>query len=64
LERACTLSQDGAIGPIFEGDMPPKKMTPKSGAVNSTITGILLKDNPIGRGKLLTCSSPLYAFAL
>jgi hypothetical protein len=25
LERACTPSQDGAIGPIFEGDMPPKK---------------------------------------
>jgi hypothetical protein len=43
LERACTPSQDGAIGPIFEGDMPPKKMTPKSGAVNGTITGILLK---------------------
>jgi hypothetical protein len=25
LERACTPSQDGAIGPIFEGDMPLKK---------------------------------------
>jgi hypothetical protein len=41
-ERSCTVSQDGAIGPIFEGDMPPKKMTLKSGAVNGTITGILL----------------------
>jgi hypothetical protein len=29
LERACTPSQDGAIGPIFEGDMPPKKNDPK-----------------------------------
>jgi hypothetical protein len=28
--RSCTVSQDGAIGPIFEGDMPPKKMTPFS----------------------------------
>jgi hypothetical protein len=24
LERACIVAQDGAIGPIFEGDMPPK----------------------------------------
>jgi hypothetical protein len=24
LERACIVSQDGAIGPVFEGDMPPK----------------------------------------
>jgi hypothetical protein len=24
LERACITSQDGAIGPIFEGDMPLK----------------------------------------
>jgi hypothetical protein len=42
-EQSCTVSQDGAIGPIFEGDMPLEKMTPKSGAVNGTITGILLK---------------------
>jgi hypothetical protein len=41
-ERACPLYQEGAIRPIFEGDMPPKQMTPKSGAVNGTITGILL----------------------
>jgi hypothetical protein len=25
-ERSCTVSQDGAIGLIFEGDMPPKKV--------------------------------------
>jgi hypothetical protein len=37
-ERSCTVSQDGVIGPIFEGDMPPKN-DPKSGAVNDTITG-------------------------
>jgi hypothetical protein len=43
LERgSCILSKRGAICPIFEGDMPPKKYTPKSGAVNGTITGILL----------------------
>jgi hypothetical protein len=24
-ERSCTVSQDGAIGPIFEGDMPLEK---------------------------------------
>jgi hypothetical protein len=22
-KRSCALSQEGAIGPIFEGDMPP-----------------------------------------
>jgi hypothetical protein len=26
--------------------MPPKKMTLKSGAVNGTITGILLREDP------------------
>jgi hypothetical protein len=36
-EKAYALSQEGAIGPIFEGDMPRKKMTPKSGAVSGTI---------------------------
>jgi hypothetical protein len=41
-ERTCPLYQEGAIRPIFEGDMPHKKMTPKSGAVNGTITGKLL----------------------
>jgi hypothetical protein len=29
LERACIVAQDGAICLIFEGDMPPKKMTLK-----------------------------------
>jgi hypothetical protein len=24
-ERSCTVSQDGAIGPSFEGDMPLEK---------------------------------------
>jgi hypothetical protein len=41
-ERSCTVSQDGAKGAIFEGDMPPKEITLKSGAVNGTVTGILL----------------------
>jgi hypothetical protein len=36
-ERSCTVSQDGAICPIFEGDMRSKN-DPKSGAVNGTIT--------------------------
>jgi hypothetical protein len=42
LERGCIRSKKGAICLIFEGDMPPKKYTPKSGAVNGTINGILL----------------------
>jgi hypothetical protein len=28
-ERACIVAKKGAICPIFEGDMPPKKYTPK-----------------------------------
>jgi hypothetical protein len=28
------VSKKRAIGPIFEGDMPPKKITLKSGAVS------------------------------
>jgi hypothetical protein len=28
-EQACPLYQEGAITPIFEGDMPPEKKTPK-----------------------------------
>jgi hypothetical protein len=32
----------GAIGPIFEGDMPPLKMTPKYGAASGIIAGELL----------------------
>jgi hypothetical protein len=46
-ERTCPLYQEGAIRPIFEGDMPPKKMTPKSCPVNGTVTGILLKQTSI-----------------
>jgi hypothetical protein len=38
LERGCIVSKKGAIGPIFEGDMPLyKKMTPFAGAVNGTL---------------------------
>jgi hypothetical protein len=29
-ERACIMAKKGAICPIFEGDMPPKKYTPKT----------------------------------
>jgi hypothetical protein len=28
-ERACIVAKKGALCPIFEGDMPPKKYTPK-----------------------------------
>jgi hypothetical protein len=42
LLNGVALSQEGAIGPFFEGDMLLKKKTPKSGAVNGTIAGILL----------------------
>jgi hypothetical protein len=28
-ERACPLYQEGAVTPIFEGDMPPLKKRPK-----------------------------------
>jgi hypothetical protein len=28
-ERACPLYQEGALTPIFEGDMPPKKRPQK-----------------------------------
>jgi hypothetical protein len=28
-ERACIVAKKGAICPIFEGDMPPIKYTPK-----------------------------------
>ena len=28
-ERACPLYQEGAVTPIFEGDMPPYKKGPK-----------------------------------
>ena len=38
------LYQEGAITPIFEGDTPPKKMTPNSGANIGAIAGELLKD--------------------
>jgi hypothetical protein len=37
------VAKKGAICPIFEGDMPPKKCTPKIGANIGAITGILLK---------------------
>jgi hypothetical protein len=33
-ERGFPLYQDGALSPIFEGDMPPKKKTPKGNPVN------------------------------
>jgi hypothetical protein len=36
-ERACPLYQDGALTPIFEGDMPHKKKTPNVCPVNGTI---------------------------
>jgi hypothetical protein len=41
-ERACPLYQEGALTPIFEGDMPPKKRTPKSGPNIGAIAGVLL----------------------
>jgi hypothetical protein len=43
-ERACPLYQEGALTPIFEGDTPPKKKTPKSGANIGAIAGVLLKE--------------------
>jgi hypothetical protein len=41
-ERACIVAKKGAICPIFEGDMPPKKRTPKYNAANGIIAGELL----------------------
>jgi predicted TIM-barrel enzyme len=32
LERRCTVSQEGALSPIFVGNTPRKNSTPKSGA--------------------------------
>ena len=29
VERRCTVSQDGAVGPFFEGNIPPQKIDPK-----------------------------------
>jgi hypothetical protein len=42
LEKGCIVSKKGAIGLIFEGDMPLKKKKPKIGATIGAITGILL----------------------
>jgi hypothetical protein len=36
------VAKKGTICPIFEGDMPPKKYSPKIGANIGAITGILL----------------------
>jgi hypothetical protein len=36
------VARKGAKGPIFEGDMPPKKMTPKCNAASGIIAGELL----------------------
>jgi hypothetical protein len=33
------LYQEGTLTPIFEGDMPPKKRTPKSGSNIGAIAG-------------------------
>jgi hypothetical protein len=37
------VAKKGAICPIFEGDMPPKKNTPKYNAASGIIAGELLK---------------------
>jgi hypothetical protein len=36
-ERGCIVAKKGAKGPIFEGNMLPKKCTPFSCAVNGAI---------------------------
>jgi hypothetical protein len=41
-ERRRTVSQYGSFSPIFEGDMPPEKRTPKYDAASGTIAGVLL----------------------
>ncbi|MGK3737466.1 MAG: hypothetical protein ACI90V_004311 [Bacillariaceae sp.] len=41
-ERACPLYQEGAITPIFEGDMTPLKKTPNHGRYMTAIAGVLL----------------------
>jgi hypothetical protein len=58
-ELACPLYQEGAITPIFEGDMPPPKKTPKSGANIGPIAGVLLSLNltPIEGGGSLNSMS-------
>jgi hypothetical protein len=43
------VARKGANRPIFEGETPPKKMSPNIGADIGAITGILLKiDNSTG----------------
>jgi hypothetical protein len=41
-EKGCIVAKKGAKGPIFEGDMPPTKMTPKYDAASGIIAGELL----------------------
>jgi hypothetical protein len=41
-ERACIVANKGANRPIFEGEMPPKKCTPKYNAASGIIAGELL----------------------
>jgi hypothetical protein len=43
-ERAWIVARKGANRPIFEGETPPKKMSPNIGADIGAITGILLSD--------------------
>jgi hypothetical protein len=40
-EKGRIVAKKGAKGPIFEGDMPPKKMTPKYNAASGIIAGEL-----------------------
>jgi hypothetical protein len=46
------VAKKGTICPIFEGDMPLKKMTPKVGRNITAITGKLLREDPLSAGIL------------
>jgi hypothetical protein len=46
------VAKKGAICPIFEGDMPPKKYTTKYNAASGIIAGELLREDPLSPGIL------------
>jgi hypothetical protein len=58
-ERRCIVAKKGAICPIFEGDMSPKKMYPNIGANIGAITGILLTYTKLLHSPAIECKEGL-----
>jgi hypothetical protein len=52
LKELVSWLKKGAICPIFEGDMPPKKRTSKYNAASGIIAGELLREDPLSPGIL------------